>query len=83
MSSCDYIMVPCPRCQASQEVQSKGGSCDFEHYTLQTAPVGVLSGANRHAPYLCDKCEATFKVHVVCMAITVLIVPEVKDDDDG
>jgi len=84
MGSFDRITVPCPRCQEPQEIQSKGGACMFRHYTLQNAPPDVLGDANRHAPFTCEKCKATFKVHVVCMAQTVLTVPnEVENDDEA
>jgi len=66
--------------RASHELQSKGGSCDFKHYTLQNAPVVVLSDVNRRGNTTCE-CGAVFTVHVVCMAQTVLVA-EVPDDED-
>jgi DNA-directed RNA polymerase subunit RPC12/RpoP len=39
----DSVYVPCPRCGASTEFQSKAGSCDLSIYTLETAPPEIVA----------------------------------------
>lgn len=82
MGSYDRVYVPCPKCCVINELQSKGGSCEFKCYSLQNAPVDVLSDVNRHGNTTCKKCGAIFTVHVVCMAQAVLVA-EIPDDDCG
>lgn len=61
MGCFDEVIVPCPKCGATHEFQSKGGDCSFNTYTLKDAPKDVMSDVNRHAPVLCT-CGALIKV---------------------
>ena len=59
------INIPCPKCQAAVDVQSKGGDCLLRVYTLDNAPEDVILGLeNRHYLESCDKCGSTLKVVV-------------------
>lgn len=40
----DSVFVPCPRCGATLEYQSKAGPCHLNSYTLVDAPVEVKAG---------------------------------------
>lgn len=62
MGCFDTVMVPCPKCGARSEFQSKGGDCILRTFDLENAPTDVLSDVNRHAPGRCDQCGTLFKV---------------------
>jgi DNA-directed RNA polymerase subunit RPC12/RpoP len=58
----DTVMVPCPSCGEKYQAQSKSGPCKLVTYELTEAPGDVLDDVNRHAPFTCEKCHATFDV---------------------
>lgn len=58
----DSVMVPCPKCGERREFQTKGGECTLTTYSLEDAPLDVLSDVNRHAPLRCQKCSTLYKV---------------------
>lgn len=61
----DSVMVPCPRCGTRVEAQSKGSKWPvLSCYHLESAPLDVLSDVNRHAPFTCPKCGASFDVEL-------------------
>jgi transposase-like protein len=62
MGCYDDIELKCPECGEARWVQSKGGDCCMMVYTLDDCPLDVLSDANRHAPYECEKCHIMFAV---------------------
>ena len=74
MGCYDVIDIPCPRCGQAQEAQSKGGPCAFITYDLDTAPLDVLSDVNRHAPFICPKCQTVFEVAVKAVATTRVVM---------
>lgn len=64
MGMFDSVMLPCPKCGALNEAQSKGGDCTLAVYRPDNAPLAVLSDVRRHAPFECNDCGVTFDVHV-------------------
>lgn len=60
----DTVMVPCPRCGARAEFQSKSGDCELATYSLDDAPDDVLLDVNRHSPLTCGKCGVLFGVEI-------------------
>lgn len=71
MGCFDTVRVPCPKCGARQEAQSKGGACSLSTFELENAPADVLSDVNRHAPFTCDDCGTLFKVLVISRGVSV------------
>ena len=63
--SYDIVLVSCPFCGIVQEVQSKGGQCNFVRYWLPNAPIEVLADVNWHAPFTCI-CGKKFKIVTRC-----------------
>ena len=65
MGMYDTINIPCPKCGATVDIQSKGGDCLLRNFTTDTAPVDVILGLKNHG-YLdqCDKCGVYLKVVV-------------------
>lgn len=61
MGMYDTVMVPCPKCGAKAEFQSKSGQCRLDVYELDEAPADVLYDVNRHAPATCE-CGTKFEV---------------------
>jgi len=62
MGCFDTVLVPCPRCGAIDEFQSKSGDCLFEEYSLEDCPAEILFDVNRHAPAICLECGTRFMV---------------------
>jgi hypothetical protein len=62
MGMFDTVLVPCPKCGAEVECQSKSGDCTLTRYPLAAAPANVLADVNRHAPHECQDCGHTFTV---------------------
>lgn len=61
----DTVHIPCPKCGADVDVQSKGGECLLGNFTTDTAPVDVLLGLkDRNYVDQCDKCKAYLKTVV-------------------
>lgn len=79
MGSYNKIHVQCPKCQVTNELQTKGGSCNFEKLTLQTASIGDLSSVVDEV-HTCVSCGIKFVVHVVCLATTMVHV-EIPEDE--
>jgi hypothetical protein len=81
----DTVLVMCPECGESSELQSKGGACKLETYGLYEAPDDVLLDINRHGPVNCS-CGVKFTVEVTgerprrtLAARTVLVGPAPKN----
>ncbi len=74
MSSFDEIIISCPDCSKTKIVQSKGGNCLGEIYTLDNAPFNILSDVNRHAPFKCDVCGCIYIIHLKALAIERRII---------
>ena len=64
MGMYDEIVIPCPACGKEEQVQSKSGPCEGRVYSLGEAPQVVLIDANRHAPFVCERCEILFRVRI-------------------
>ena len=62
MGCYDTVIVPCPKCGAEEQFQSKGGACLMREFTLADCPEDVFSDVNRHSPYVCGECGAAFRV---------------------
>lgn len=61
----DTVLVPCPRCGARTETQSKGsGDACLRRFLLEETPLDVMADVNRHAPFTCPKCGASFDVEL-------------------
>jgi len=73
MGMFDTILIPCPRCGAKYEAQSKSGDCILAHYELSETPVDVLADVNHHAPFACESCGAVFAVQVYSHAVPTLV----------
>ena len=69
MGMFDSIKVLCPWCNSENLLQSKGGDCFLETYSLDTAPQDVLSDINRHAPHKCKSCNKGFDVQLKATVI--------------
>ena len=74
----DTVLVGCPECGHLTEAQSKSGPCNLDVFTLDEAPIDVMSDVNRHAPFTCGECGATFKVESTVVAQPVLLSKTVK-----
>jgi hypothetical protein len=64
MGMYDSVIVNCIDCGNQIEFQSKSGECILETFTLDTCPVKVLMGINRHSPNECDICGAKYEIDV-------------------
>jgi uncharacterized Zn-finger protein len=73
MGMFDSVYVPCPKCGALNEFQSKGGDCLLNEYTLENAPANVLLDMNRHSPATCQNCGTKYEVKLT-FSITKEIV---------
>lgn len=73
MGMFDSVWVPCPKCGALAEFQSKGGDCSLTDYTLDNAPPEVLGDVNRHSPQTCEKCGTTFRVRMQIFASSEIV----------
>lgn len=66
MGMFDSIFVPCPRCNASTEFQSKAGECSLTIYTLDIAPPEILQDLYERGDCMlgerCPKCSHLFWV---------------------
>ena len=58
----DSVLLPCPKCGALKEAQSKSGDCLCRIFEFGKAPDDVMTNVNRHAPFTCLKCGTNFKV---------------------
>lgn len=74
MGMFDTVKVPCPKCGEMYVAQSKGGDCYLEHYDWGCAPDEVMFDINRNAPFTCEKCGTTFKVHIQATYLPVRTV---------
>lgn len=72
----DIVRVPCPKCGALNESQSKGGDCTLTIYDLDNAPPEILADLSRYGTQTCDECGASFRIMVRCMAVPVLVKPQ-------
>lgn len=43
MGMFDSLMVPCPKCGAMVEFQSKAGECILAEYTIEDCPIVILA----------------------------------------
>ena len=83
MGCFDTVILPCPKCGAVYEAQSKSGDCAFETYTLGAAPVDVLPGINDYAPFRCSECHTFFVADLqVVVNLRVYRHPQETDDED-
>lgn len=71
MGMYDVVLVPCPSCGDKYPAQSKGGFCRLDEFELHATPASVLSDVNRHAPFVCLKCDQGFRVHLVVIPSVV------------
>lgn len=55
MGMFDSVLVPCPKCGAPVEFQSKEGNCACEVFDLDTAPAIILRDIINWPDY-CEKC---------------------------
>jgi hypothetical protein len=58
----DSILLSCPKCGELYAAQSKSGDCLLRIYNFEDTPDDVMANVNRHAPFVCFKCGAKFKV---------------------
>lgn len=59
----DSVYVRCPSCDSLQEIQSKSGECCLERYSLDDAPMGVMSGILGENS--CENCSKVFTIELV------------------
>ena len=64
MGMYDTVLVPCPRCGAVTQAQSKSGDCLLHEFHLADCPYNILADVNRHAPFTCEECGTRFGVQV-------------------
>lgn len=60
MGMFDSVWTRCPRCGASNELQSKNGPRILENYYLDEAPFDVLAGISNE--FWCVECDAHLEV---------------------
>ena len=60
MGCYDTAYCLCPWCDDRQELQSKGGRCDFQNYRINEAPLDVLASID--PVVLCDNCGGKFEI---------------------
>lgn len=61
----DTIFVPCPKCGEKYDAQTKSGICCLKEYGFKEAKKDDSRfDVNRHAPFMCTKCDTMFFVDV-------------------
>ena len=71
MGMFDIIKVPCPKCGAYYEAQSKAGECVLAEYFFSSAPIRVLADLEGEK-MCCEKCGTTFELKVQAIAMPVI-----------
>lgn len=71
MGCFDSVEVPCGKCGADVEFQSKAGECYLETYTLDDAPKAILGDLDGKSE-ICPVCtaEVTVRVQLTARAVT-------------
>lgn len=68
MAMFDTVFVPCPRCGALKEYQSKAGDCTLEEYNIYDAPLAILADIQEGCAWpknnRCYECDYEFKILV-------------------
>lgn len=68
----DTVIVECPKCRHSNDLQSKGADYpSLSIYTLDNVPSDVLSDIDRHAPHSCIDCGTRFEIKLIPTVIVV------------
>lgn len=78
MGMFDTVYITCPKCEERIEEQSKSGSCFLDTYTLENAPMEVLSGVVGHV--FCYHCKTNLTVELVTKPEVRVII---ADEDKG
>jgi transcription elongation factor Elf1 len=79
----DIVTVPCPICGARSEFQSKGSDdARCRTFTLEDAPLEVLSDINRHSPNECEDCGTRFEVGINQHLLRGAYYPKVVHRDE-
>lgn len=71
MGMFDRVWARCPKCGAPNELQSKGGGCHLDDYTLDEAPVEVLADIDR--VIWCVDCNT--KLEIIVPKPTPYVIP--------
>lgn len=74
MGMFDSVNVPCPKCGALVEFQSKAGECTLEQYRLDTAPARIIGDISQDRER-CPNCKSVVALRVQCVALPY-ITPE-------
>ena len=81
MGCYDTVLVPCPKCGELYQAQSKSGDCFLGVYNFNDTPPEVMENVNRHAPFICEKCETKFHVEFHPIVVETNELPESIGDD--
>jgi len=79
----DTISIPCPKCGAWYNAQSKSGECTLKVMSLDEAIEDndpALYDINRHAPFLCNVCYAYFRVELKGTMTAVPVILNITGD---
>jgi hypothetical protein len=77
MGMFDTVWAACPRCDHSNELQTKSGPCRLDEYDVSSAPTEVIAGVL--GDHHCTKCHKRFSIQAVTMA---QIVAKDTDSED-
>ena len=70
----DEVEIRCPDCGHINVEQSKAARCNFDRFTVESAPLQILGDLVDSSPLRCEQCSGTFKI-VVQRLVSVLPVP--------
>ena len=74
MGMFDEVIVKCPKCGEMNTLQSKGGRCVLNTYSLDDCPEDVLKGLDES--FYCSGCEKVLKLVPKVVTKTVVVVEE-------
>ena len=63
MGAYNTILVPCPKCGDEVEFQTKSGSCDYQSYKLNLAPIEDVTGIKGEIEE-CPNCRSRVTVDI-------------------
>lgn len=81
MGSFNEIIIQCPKCCKEIEIQSKGGTCDFERLPIEEASLGDLDEIVTFSEPRCEDCNISIKI-IVQTVVTVRERHKPKDNED-
>lgn len=66
MGMFDTVIYKCPNCEESTLCQTKSGPCRLNTYTIESAPLSILTGFEENGVYWpCEHCGIVPKFKLV------------------